>query len=361
VSDALKAIDAKITKLEHSLQIGARKAPDKEVETEDDGKITVSGISSLEDLKAAFDNFSKKSRDAELRRAKAKVVNEDAAKPPEFSEEEDFSAKALTVVSKFSKYQRHAPKNSGASKIEGVFESPVMLQGLFNYGNTKLADVEVFNLGSGFFMFEQLPVLYCETGVSAEEAKARMQSLVRAYEKKSGVRIVIPDNERFFRDQNSPNIQFQVAMSEHTFNMLSPFKRVDQAAFPWAAQSASIGKPENKRSKLDKYIENHKDMVALLEEGVSMVKKERELIAKLNEVEDKIASEDKNIKTGMDRHWQTAIIENLKDDAEETRVKLRETRSYIRKLRTSKIELTKTLRDRYIDRKTNKLKKSKRS
>jgi hypothetical protein len=357
VANALREVETKITKLEHSLQIGALKVLSKEVVDEEEGSVTVSGINSLSDLKSAFDNFVKKSREVEKRKAKAK---EERVKPvPEFSEEEDFSAKALTLVTRFAAYQKRVPKNPDFEQVQGLFESPVMFQGMFNYSNTKYAGVEVYNIGSGFFLFESLPIVYCETGMPEEAAKARIKSVLDKHEKLTGVRLVLPDNGRFFRDYGSPNIQFQIAMKPQTFQMLSPFKSIEQAAFPWATSKQNIGRPKRSRSSLDLYIAENPAMVKLEDRAKKLVLKERMYSAEVDDIEDAIIQEEKVELTGIDKVWKQATIDNKRETLEEMKNKLRETRSKIRQLRTRKIELTKELRDKYVNRAVTRIKKRK--
>ena len=357
VSNAVREIETKIAKLEHSLQVGSRKVSSKEAVDEDEGTVTVSGINSLSDLKSAFDNFVKKSRDVEKRKAQSKEEN---AKPiPEFSEEEDFSAKALTLITRFSAYQKRAPKNPDFVGMQGVFESPVMFQGMFNYSNTKHAGVEVYNIGSGFFLFENLPIVYCETGLTEEDAKIRIRTVLETHRKQTGVSLVLPDNGKFFRDYASPNIQFQVAMKPHTFQMLSPFKSIEQAAFPWATAGQTTAKPKSSRSKLDAYIAKNAQMIELEKRAKKLVLKERSLSMQIDDIETQITIEGKNELTGIDKVWKQATIDNKSDDLENAKNKLRETRAKVRKLRDDKIKLTNQLRDKYVNRATTRIKKRK--
>lgn len=363
ISNIVSVIDAAISKHRHKLETNVSRATDKEIDPDldEEGDISITGVKSMADLKEAFARLEKKQADAE-KKAKAK----NRKKPVKEEDDTDFESKSLSLLEKYSRKEKEAPRNPLNTDMAGVFEAPIMMQGTFNFGGIAASKMNIQNIGSGFYMFENLPLVYINP--DREDAIEHSREVLKKWEEKTGDKYAFPDAEMAFRDRNSPNLEFRVAMPVLLINLLSPFKSIDQAAFPWATRKTTVGAPKHKQGELEKFINEHPRMKEFSELGLKVMRRHRrasEQLEQLKAQEQTNLSKQKNIQSELDAaqnrndikksaslQFDLAKVDNILEDITSQIEIFTERRkraaAKIKSMRDEKAALTKELRESYV-------------
>lgn len=356
VSECLNEIDHSISRITHRQQVesGTVSVPIEEEESEE--KI-IEKVRSFEDIKEAYKKI-KQNQEREEAKEAAAAAKANKAKPER--KPEDLSEQTLEILKKYAPVREKLPTNVMGQVMRGIINCPVMVMGRFRTSSLKRAPINIHNIGSGFFLFEYLPLFYCESGLKSEARIAVMRKHMAIHAK--GHIAVCPDI--FIKDDNSDNLEYTVLMPKAVYSALSPFKFVDKIAFPWEQRTPKKG-PAHTRAELEGYIKQDKRIIALEEKSRSLIRSYREaqdqkpkaeafVLAKklaLKELEGKIAEN----RDGKSRRAQKDEAEDLSRQIEklETSIKkyskvLSSHNKSMGRLRKRSQELRVEIREEYI-------------
>ena len=332
----------------------------------------------MSDLKEAYQKFNEKiGRDKERERRKQLEAKKSSSK--EKSKPVDLAVKELTILNKFEKIALKAPTNQFREEKGGIFFAPVMVQGSIKKSTLiGLDEVVVHTLGGGFFLFERLPIAYCESGLSAGDRQDKLDKILVEHNRKimdRRAKISFPDRV-IFKDKASPNIDFMMAFTNNVINRTG-ISSIDQVGFPWAAKTPSKKDPKHKRADLDSFINEHPEMIAIKNSGLKQMRRQKKAKTYLNdkeEIANKLRRELKEARLNiynipdqptrlkmlaackLDENKLSKIVSNLLKAKEA----VTSSKEEIKNLRADKEELTKRLREEYVETIKRKSRRSKR-
>lgn len=357
--DAISEFEKSISKIQYSMQMQIGKSVSKQVnvspDLDENDEISSVILTSLDELKEAFDKveiFRQKKEESRKKQNSHTPV-----------EDEGVSVKTLEILKKYKGFAEKAPSNTSGVKKRGVFTSPVIISGQFKVPTH--TDTNFVSLGSGFYLIENIPSAYIETGLSAEERTIAIKQITDNYSEKRSHRFVSM-NDSAFRDKNSKNLMFVLLLPENLFRAMSPVKKIDSAAFPWAnyTEPTVTESPKEQRLRLDNFIKNDKRMLDLIASGnqavvrvknisefigrsnLALSKEQADLHSLIPALEDRDGEKRRKAREQHDK--LSTKIEKISAEIAKAYAAKKEASQFIKGLKDKKKELTGELREEFL-------------